>query len=45
MIGFKDADFLNIELFDMGQQTAGNYPIHYHRVYNATGTQVTKYHN
>ena len=40
LIGYNKADFEGIELYDMGQQFGGNYPIHYHRVRDIDGTVV-----
>jgi cell migration-inducing and hyaluronan-binding protein len=40
LIGYTQADFIGVEMYDMGQQFAGNYPIHYHRVRDIHGTVV-----
>ncbi|ELU07395.1 hypothetical protein CAPTEDRAFT_223259 [Capitella teleta] len=40
LIGYTQADFVGVELYDMGQQFGGKYPIHYHRVRDVTGTKV-----
>jgi cell migration-inducing and hyaluronan-binding protein len=40
LIGYTQADFVGVELYNMGQQFAGNYPIHYHRVRDIHGTVV-----
>jgi hypothetical protein len=33
-VGFKNAHVEGVELYHMGQQSLGNYPIHFHRNYD-----------
>ena len=37
---FKRADFQGVELYNMGQQRLGRYPIHYHVVGKVYGSRV-----
>ena len=34
MVGFKNVHVEGIELYNMGQQVLGSYPIHFHRDYD-----------